>query len=121
VSKAGFRSGLERQVASSLIKKKVAYTYEENRISYLLMKTYTPDFYLKKQKIFLEVKGYFLPSDRTKHLKIKEQHPEIDIRFVFGNARNRLNKRSKTTYGAWCDKHGFLWSDNGQIPAEWLK
>jgi hypothetical protein len=69
--------------------------------------------------VILEAKGRFISSDRTKHLLIKEQHPEYDIRFVFQRAANRLNSRSKTTYGAWCDRHGFLWCEE-KIPKEWL-
>jgi hypothetical protein len=49
-----------------------------------------------------------------------EQNPDIDIRFLFVNANNKLNKSSKTTYGAWCDKHKILWAEK-RIPNEWLK
>ena len=118
----GFRSNLELFVASLLNKKKVKYTYEEDKLPYTLaVKSYTPDFYLKKQKFYIEVKGYFTTADRVKHLCIKEQHPKVDIRFVFGNAKNKLSSKSKTTYAAWCDRHGFLWSDDGQIPEGWLR
>jgi len=44
---------------------------------------------------------------------------ELDIRFVFSNSRNKLNKKSKTTYADWCDKHGFKWADK-QIPKSWI-
>jgi hypothetical protein len=50
---------------------------------------------------------------------IKEQNPLIDIRFVFMNANMKLNKTSKTSYGFWCDQHGFKWAEN-KIPDEWL-
>ena len=55
-----------------------------------------------------------------KHLEIKKQHPELDIRFVFSNSRNKIEKRSKTTYGMWAEKHGFMYADK-RIPDEWLK
>ncbi len=65
-------------------------------------------------------KGFFDFADRQKHLLVKEQNPDIDIRFLFVNANNKLNKSSKTTYGAWCDKHKILWAEK-RIPNEWLK
>ncbi len=118
--KAGFRSGLEQDNAAYLRKNKVDFTYEEDKIKYITKpRTYTPDFVLGNG-VIIETKGRFMPSDRTKHLLIKEQHPELDIRFVFSNSKTRLSKRSRTTYGQWCDKHGFQYADK-IIPLEWTK
>ena len=118
--KAGFRSGLEQDNAAYLRKNKVDFTYEEDKIKYITKpRTYTPDFVLGNG-VIIETKGRFMPSDRTKHLLIKEQHPELDIRFVFSNSKTRLSKRSRTTYGQWCDKHGFQYADR-IIPLEWTK
>ena len=68
----------------------------------------------------MESKGRFVTEDRQKHLLVKKQHPELDIRFVFSNPRARISKTSATTYAAWCDKHGFLYAEKF-IPAAWLK
>ena len=51
-------------------------------------------------------------------LAVKAQHPELDIRFVF-QRNNTLSKQSKTTYGAWADKHGFPWCIYPDIPESW--
>lgn len=67
----------------------------------------------------METKGVFSAKDRKKHLLIKEQHPELDIRFVFQRSTNALYKGSPTTYGEWCDEHGFKYADT-TIPKEWL-
>ena len=118
--KAGYRSGLEQDNAAYLRKNNVDFTYEEDKIKYITKpRTYTPDFVLGNG-VIIETKGRFMPSDRTKHLLIKEQHPELDIRFVFSNSKTRLSKRSRTTYGQWCDKHGFQYADK-IIPLEWTK
>ena len=118
--KAGFRSGLEQDNAAYLRKNNVDFTYEEDKIKYITKpRTYTPDFVLGNG-VIIETKGRFMPSDRTKHLLIKEQHPELDIRFVFSNSKTRLSKRSKTTYGQWCDKRGFQYADR-IIPLDWTK
>jgi hypothetical protein len=70
--------------------------------------------------IIIEVKGWFKPADRTKHLSIKKQHPDLDIRFLFDNANKRLSKTSRTTYAQWCQKHGFKYAEK-TIPKEWTR
>ncbi len=117
--RSDFRSGLEYRVACQLEDLGVAYEYEQLKVKYQRREsTYTPDFELPNG-IIIEAKGRFKSEDRSKHLRIKEQHPELDIRFVFSNSSNKLNKNSNTTYAGWCDKHGFKWSDK-VIPKEWL-
>lgn len=119
----GYRSGLERDIGCQLNSKKVRWEYEPVRIPYTPKpRTYTPDFLVKGQavKFYVETKGRFLASDRTKHLLIKEQHPQLDIRFVFTNPNQKLYKGAKTTYGEWCEKHGFSFS-KGSIPDDWLR
>ena len=114
-----FRSGLEYRVAKQLEDQGYTYEYEQTKIPYQRKpSTYLVDFELHNG-IIVEVKGYMDSADRSKHLLIKEQHPELDIRFLFGNAGNKLNKRSDTTYGEWATKHGFLYSDK-VVPESWL-
>ena len=120
--KYGFRSGLEEEIAESLRTQGVSFTYEETKVTYTTPPTphtYTPDFVLANG-IIVETKGRFLPEDRKKHLLVKAQHPELDIRFVFSNSRARISKRSQTTYAKWCEKHGFLFADKA-IPKAWIE
>lgn len=120
--RAGYRSGLEKDTATYLRKKKVKFTYEKTKIKWddSRIRTYTPDFVLENG-IIIETKGRFVSADRVKHLKIKEQYGDkYDIRFVFTNPNAKLNKSSKTTYAMWCDKHGFKYAAK-TIPEEWLK
>ena len=116
-----FRSQFEANFARNLRERKIASLYEQDKIQYIPKpRTYTPDFYIKEGDFYVETKGRFFATDRTKHLLIKEQHPDIDIRFVFLNAKNRLDKRSRTTYAQWCEKNGFLYSEK-RMPEEWMK
>ena len=116
----GFRSEFERGVAHWLIKNNISYEYETMYLEYQpKIKRYTPDFYLSKQDIFVEAKGFWDLADRQKHLLVKEQNKKFDIRLLFVNAKNKLNKSSKTTYGEWCDKHDILWAEK-IIPKKWL-
>lgn len=116
-----FRSGLERAIAESLERLGVPYRYEEMKVDYLRparVSKYTPDFVLPNG-VIIEGKGRFLTEDRQKHLLIKEQHPDLDIRFVFSNSRTKISKTSKTTYANWCETKGFQYADK-VIPKEWL-
>tara|TARA_R110000803_G_scaffold92433_3_gene159912 strand:+ start:2114 stop:2509 length:396 start_codon:yes stop_codon:yes gene_type:complete len=117
----GYRSGLEDDISEDLKVRGVSFKYETLKIKWTLLenKTYTPDFILPNG-IIIESKGRFVAADRKKHLKVKEQHPKLDIRFVFSNSRGKLSKGAKSTYGDWCDKHGFTYADK-RIPDEWLK
>ena len=121
-AKYGFRSGLEMTIDESLKEKGIDGEYEQHIIEYVKPEThhkYHPDFKLPNG-IFVETKGRFLADDRKKHILIKKQHPELDIRFLFQNSKTKISKGSKTTYGMWCDKHGFVYADK-EIPEEWLQ
>lgn len=120
--KHGFRSGLEESIANKLTSKGVSFTFEELVINYTKPEKparYTPDFVLENG-IVIESKGQFKTEDRQKHILVKAQHPEHDIRFVFSNSKTKISKRSTTTYGMWCEKHGFLYADK-DIPDAWIK
>ena len=118
----GFRSGLEDAIADKLTSQGVGFSYEELVLAYVKPVSthkYTPDFVLLSNGIVVESKGRFLLEDRKKHLLIKAQHPDVDLRFVFSNSKTRMSKRSPTTYGMWATKHGFLYADK-LIPQEWI-
>jgi len=118
---AGYRSGLEVDIDKILKDNGIDGEYEQHKISYTKPATqhkYTPDFKLPNG-IFIETKGRFVLADQQKHILIKAQSPELDIRFVFQNSKNKIRKGSKTTYADWCIKHGFLYADK-DIPADWL-
>jgi predicted nuclease of restriction endonuclease-like RecB superfamily len=110
----GYRSGLELVFAQELEHLQVPFTYEAkvDRIKYVVPsveRTYTPDFCVTTKsgkKIYVETKGVWLADDRKKHLLIQQQHPDLDIRFVFQNAQKTLSKVSKTTYADICEGRG---------------
>lgn len=119
--KYGYRSGLELKVSDYLKEHNVDFGYECLKIEWedLAYRTYTPDFVLSNG-IIIETKGQFMAADRRKHLAIKKQHPELDIRFVFENSRRKLRKGAKSSYAEWCIKYGFRYYDR-IIPEDWLK
>jgi hypothetical protein len=119
---AGYRSGLEDRVAKELQAQGIDARYEEDLVRYIKPARnarYTPDFVLPNG-IIIETKGRFVTADRQKHILIRDQHPDLDIRFVFSNPKTRISKTSATTYAMWCDKHGFLYA-KASIPTGWVE
>ena len=116
-----YKSRFEKRFASDLKQRRIVFDYEKHKFSYQpKIKNYTPDFYMPEFDLFVETKGFFNVADRVKHLLIKEQHPDVDIRFVFMNPFTKINRKSSTTYASWCDEHGFQYAEE-RIPKEWIK
>lgn len=114
----GYDSKFEASVAFALGLEQVEYKYEPFKIPYV--SEYTPDFELTSNKILIEVKGYLRPEDRSKMIKVKKQHPELDIRFVFQNPNDKIKESKKgMTFAIWADKHGFKWAQS-IVPREWI-
>ncbi len=120
-AKRAYRSGLEVAVGALLATAGIAAQYEAFKVPYTVPESihaYTPDWLLPNG-IILETKGLWELDDRRKHLLVREQHPDLDIRMVFSNANAKLRKGSPTSYSMFCDKHGILWAH--KVPRkEWL-
>lgn len=117
------RSGFERKIMKNLRAKGVAFKYEAETLRYeqpAEQRRYLVDFVLPNG-VIVEAKGKFTSADRKKMLLVKKQHPGRDIRMLFMR-NNKLTKASKTTYTAWCDKHGLVAavSVDGHVPDAWL-
>lgn len=115
-----YKNPLEQKVGNQIQESGLEDNYERDLIRYIQpekKRTYRPDFPLDNG-IIIEVKGQFVREDRYKHLWIKEQHPDKDIRFIFQNSKTKC-EASEKTYGEWCEEYGFLYADK-VIPKEWL-
>ena len=121
LKKKTFRSGLEDTTALQITSKGAKLLYETSKIKYTIPESdhvYTPDFILPNG-IIVETKGRFMIEDRKKHLLIRAQHPEKDIRFVFTRSATKLYKGARTTYADWCVKYNFKFADK-KIPDSWF-
>jgi Phage endonuclease I len=119
------RSKLEERFETILQDMDVQYEYEVTKIPYTIPEshhTYTVDWTLLNGKL-IETKGYLSDhSERRKYVLLKEQHPELDLRFVFDNP-NKLCGGTKMSHAKWADKYGFRWcsiKDTDQILG-WIK
>lgn len=119
---ASYRSGLEEFTSEYLRELGIEPKYEKYYLEYIIPSSnhkYTPDFVLPNG-IIIETKGLWDAEDRKKHLLIREQHPKLDIRFVFSRSKTPIYKGSKSTYASFCNKQGIQYADK-VIPEEWLK
>jgi len=128
------RSGLEREIRDQLEKAGIKFEYEPEKIEYRRQvirgickcgnervyqrRYYIPDFVLENG-IRLECKGRLTSQDRAKLVAVKQQHPTIDLRIVFG-ANNKLNKNSQKRYMAWAAENGIRASIK-EVPESWMK
>ena len=124
--KLGFKSPLELEQSNQL--KKLAkkhnakVDYEIAKVPYVLRREYNPDFTCVRadgETFFVETKGYFRSTDRSKLRACLDNDPCPDIRLCFA-ADNRLHAKSKMRYSDWCKKYGFKYAI-GTIPEEWFQ
>lgn len=100
-----FKSKFEENVSAFYnIKEK----YELEKLPYILQNSYLPDFKIN-DNVFVECKGFFKPSDRRKMLEVIKQYPKKKFILFFQDSTNLISKRSKSTYGDWCDKNNIEW------------
>jgi len=118
-----YRSLFEKDIANALQSYGYEVEYEKTKIDWVSSDgkshKYTPDFKIAGTSYFIEAKGIFDWKDREKHLCLKRQHPELEIRFVFYKANSKTKGRNPIKYKDWCEAHGFIWSD-AKIPNDWL-
>ncbi|MGZ2448526.1 hypothetical protein ACVIRO_001280 [Rhizobium ruizarguesonis] len=134
VQRDGFRSGLETTNARVLNDAGVEFEYEKHKLFYIVparVASYKPDFVLASG-IILETKGLFDAEDRQHHILLKQQYPDLDIRFVFSRSASTLTsvfkkspdggktrREDPVTYARWCETHGFKFADKVP-PKAWL-
>lgn len=76
-----FRSKYEQMFANFLDYLEVEWEYESH--FFLVGRTiYVPDFYLPKKDIFVEVKGFWLSSSRSKMTSFVNSYPNISVLLV---------------------------------------
>ena len=114
MAKSTTRNKFEKDIEDQLKASGLKFTYEHEKINYVLACSYTPDFVVETPtgKIYIEAKGYLRPEHKRKMAAVKRQHPNYDIRMLF-YAR-------KTEDIRWAERHSFRYAIR-TIPEEWLK
>lgn len=108
----GFASGLELKVSKRLKNLRISSEYETEQLPFVVERNYTPDFILEVdgEKVYLEVKGYLSAEDITKMIRVRKQHPEKRIIFLFQKPHQRVGK-TKSTHAEWAERNGYEWLD----------
>ena len=118
------RSKLEMKFEEILIANQVEYDYEVTKISYVVPESkhiYTVDWTCLNG-LLIETKGYLSDhQERTKYVLLKQQYPDLDLRFVFDNV-NKLCGGTKYTHGTWATKNGFKFCSikDTEVIKQWL-
>jgi len=84
-SKIWMRSSWEIKYARHLDNNQVEWYYEPRPFEIIINgveQTYTPDFFLPKENIYVEIKGYWRDDALTKFNAFKERYPEICIQVL---------------------------------------
>ncbi|MFM1566113.1 MAG: hypothetical protein ACKJRP_04225 [SAR86 cluster bacterium] len=134
-----YRSRFEFNIALWLEQSGVAFEYEPKKISYLhpvhqgtclscassyvgRRSVYLPDFWLPEQKLWIEAKGRWPGSGRTKTLAVLSSDNELTLenfRMLF-MYDNWLTKKHRQTYTGWCQAQGIICATGVELPKEWL-
>ncbi|BAQ94483.1 endonuclease [uncultured phage_MedDCM-OCT-S39-C11] len=119
--KGEFRSKLEGEISQALQQQGLDIDYEKDRFDFYLKRFYTPDFRVKGKAFdfWIEVKGYWPSSERSKMLAVIQRHPTLPIFVALQRPHMRISKTSKTSYCQWCSRYGLAWCPT-PIPDDFL-
>jgi hypothetical protein len=121
-------SALEARVVSDLDREVVDFEFHPDPMHYTVTHRYTTDLKIFPldggDPFFVEVKGYWPADERNLWWKMRQQHPEVDIRLALQNPNQPISKGSKTSLGKWATKKGITWTSLAQgacLPKTWTK
>ncbi len=124
-----YRNKFEIKTGKFLKDNNVIFSYESEKLKYVIESNYVPDFIINKHdggKLYIETKGNGRSFDgraRQKLIAVKNQHPEIDLRIVFfsdGKFGATRKDGTRQTQCGWAAKNGFKCAVR-EIPESWLE
>lgn len=71
-----------------LWKRKIHFEYDKGEEKEKI-RTYTPDFYIPKIDVYLEIKGYFSDKDKRKIKLVREQN-DIELKTIHGKNKSEI-------------------------------
>lgn len=117
-----YRSRFEAEVARQLEALEADFLHEAVCIPYGDGQFYIPDFTITRPSGYVfhvEAKGWMPDRDVKKYARLAVRHPDLDLRFVFQNAKARTGF-SKRPVSSFVRRQGWLWAE-GQVPAAWFE
>ena len=93
------RSSYEKIYAEYLTENKIDFLYEPKRFHFSNETSYLPDFYLIKDEMYVEVKGWVKDKDIQKLNRFKKEYPEFNIKMITSeNIKEILDGRKNKKY-----------------------
>ena len=131
-----YRSGYESMIGQDLDERGIEYGFEASTIEYhsrvrggscascgskhvVKARKYKVDFTIPRVDgtvLYIEAKGRFPSTDRSKMRDVRKSNPTLDIRLLF----QKRSKAQTVAVQTWCDKFGFTCAFGHHIPQEWL-
>lgn len=90
-----FRSSWEANYARFLNFKQEKWQYEYKTFELKDGRTYTPDFYLENEDVFVEVKGFWRDDAKEKFELFKLEYSEVKIKLIQEKEYKKLLKENK--------------------------
>lgn len=134
-----YRTEFEALTAEYLLSRDISFEYEPARLRYKdkdgRKRITQPDFHLKPKSndphggMFVEAKSLLKHDHLSRYEHLKEQRPDLDIRFVFEEPDRTISHYSvddgggetrAVSYAEWADMNGFKWAGE-TIPNAWIK
>ena len=124
---SALKSNFELKIADALVEaipegEVVEYEKEKIPYHYQATKNYIPDFSLPNG-IYVEAKGRWTAPDRAKHLLVRRQHPDKDIRLIFQSDNKLTKAKNGMRYSDFCNKYGIkfiIWKFPKKPKADWV-
>ncbi len=131
------RSGYEYQVRDALREAAVDFEYETETFDYVSTvrggvcrecgctrvgkkRKYTPDFKVIRvdfSVIYIEAKGRFPSTDRSKMRDVRKSNPTLDVRLLF----QKRSRKQMDEIARWCEKFEFDYHFGTMPPEEWIR
>jgi hypothetical protein len=134
-----YRTEFEATTADYLLSQNISFEYEPARLHYKdsdgRKRIAQPDFHLKPKSndphggMFVEAKSLLKHDHLPRYELLKEQRPDLDIRFVFEEPDRTIShfgvvddegQTRAVSYAEWADMNGFKWAGE-TVPAAWIK
>jgi hypothetical protein len=131
-----WRSGFEKDIRHALERQTIAYKYEPTDFQLSVpgsprqfcdncggtkvsrRTTYTPDFYLVFENVYVEAKGKLDARAKRALKAMKEQHPNVVVKVLL-QKDNWTTRKHTERYSGWLTRHGYVWAVGNEIPKEW--
>jgi hypothetical protein len=107
--KMTLRSSWEADYIRYLNFKGIKWEYEKHTFNLQNEKgefigSYTPDFYLPNEEIFVEVKGFYSDKNKKKMQQVQEQYPYLKIKLITRTDYDDLSNEYEDKIPFWGDK-----------------